>query len=98
MIFTGQGNQVGQLPDRHQVQHFHRELTQQGPGHFKGDPDPGQIGKGILATRVLGVDNRHGRRELFGQGVVVGNDHVNPLLLGILNRRQPGHPVVNGDD
>ena len=73
-------------------------LPSQGHHQLQGHPHAGQFLEGVGAVPPVGVHHRHGGGEGLLALVVVGDDHVDPQLLGVVHLLHGGDAAVHGDD
>ena len=110
-ILTQQGHHVGDSPQGNQVDQVvlfqaHRSLrhgrlpvaAQQGLRQSIGDAHPGQLIEGVAPVLPLGVDHGHRLRQCLAHGVVVGDDDVDPQVVGVGDLIRGADTAVHGDD
>src|SRR5581483_852759 len=66
-------------------------------GQLVGDPDPGQHLFFVFARCLLRVDDGQRRRHLRPDGVVIGDDHVQPGLFTVFDLLQRADAAVYRD-
>lgn len=104
-VLAGQGHHVRHGAQRHQLEQAVQEGlvprrrsgrgVEQGLGQLEGHPDAGQVGIGVVAQARM--HHRRGRGQALAQGVVVGNDPVQPEGPARLHLRHGAHAAVHGD-
>ena len=68
-------------------------------GDFKCDPSAAKLLVGILASRLIGIDDSQRLRHTVGPGqMVIGNDKIDPKPLGGLHRRESTDAHIHADD
>ncbi|MNR07238.1 hypothetical protein D3C85_1233540 [compost metagenome] len=100
---AAQGHQVEQLGQVRLGQAAAGEPVQlaqpraQGQHHVEDHPDPGQRLARKAATRLVGIDDGIGRRQLRAGQVVVGDQHREARRLGRRHAVEAGDAVVHCD-
>ena len=94
--------QIGHHPQRHQVEQLARLLDAAGAAeqlarHLERHPHAGQRAQRVGPIDPLRVDHRQRRRQLLGQVVMVGDDHVHAPAGGVLHRFGRIHAGVAGE-
>ncbi len=107
-----QRHHVGDSAQRHQIEQLGQirlgpaltgepaEVTQpcaQGQQHVEDHPDTGDALAREGTSRLVGIDDGIGRRQLVAGQVMVGDQHPHPGRLGCRDAIDAGDAVVDGD-
>ena len=65
--------------------------------YIKSHPDPGQRFAWKVATQLIGIDHRFGLWCRLGRQMMVGNDHLHAVILGLFDSVMTGNAIIHGN-